>query len=591
VGGWEFDLSGLPTTPFVLHDGYPEPYYVTSPCLAEVPDVASFCANPPAVASPAVQAASAELCLGLGLWNETSVSVLSPQAPGAGLNLTLLGGDTYSCGYSRQVTYNLVCDASAPWTQGPEPTVFTGVPPCGYTVVWAHPAACGVYNASAQCPTAPLPLPTASQALYQEHEIAGLTHFNIETFVTSGQSCSTQNWNSGVNASNPALFQPTNLNVSNWIASYEALGAKHAILTAKHGCGFLLWDSNVTLPGGQEFPYGVMRAGNPGTFGRSVVDEFLQATRAAGINPGFYYSMGSSFYLCRNNGGQLYNTSLPGQFCADDDQYAAIIEAHLQELWGRVSDGPLFEIWFDGGPLQDSWVAATLAQLQPLANGFGGQGVTPNVVRWVGTESGTPSCPTGLWSTGGNGCGDPDSPDFAPACCDTTLQDLDEWFWIQNLPIRNLQTLIQVYHATVGQNAVLELDFAIDNTGNVDPTHAAMYAQFGTWIRSCYGTPVVATSGNATTLTLTLNGATTVDRVIIQENIRLGQRVRAFSVDVLPKSTGTWQNFLQGTSIGHKFIGLGTPVPDATQIRLTITSSAAPPILINFAAFAPCPSQ
>ena len=30
----------------------------------------------------------------------------------------------------------------------------------------------------------------------------------------------------------------------------EVHGAGHAVLTAKHGCGFLLWPTNVTLPGG-----------------------------------------------------------------------------------------------------------------------------------------------------------------------------------------------------------------------------------------------------------------------------------------------------------------------------------------------------
>lgn len=44
-----------------------------------------------------------------------------------------------------------------------------------------------------------------------------------------------------------------------------------------------------------------------------------------------------------------------------------------------------------------------------------------------------------------------------------TLQVDDTWFWKQGLPVRTLAELIKVYHATVGANSILELDFAIDN--------------------------------------------------------------------------------------------------------------------------------
>ena len=44
--------------------------------------------------------------------------------------------------------------------------------------------------------------------------------------------------------------------ISYWAlgASYKAVGVKSGILTAKHGCGFLLWPTNVTLPGADTLP-------------------------------------------------------------------------------------------------------------------------------------------------------------------------------------------------------------------------------------------------------------------------------------------------------------------------------------------------
>ena len=78
--------------------------------------------------------------------------------------------------------------------------------------------------------------------------------------------------------------------------------------------------------------------------------------------------------------------------------------------------------------LHDS-IAALVSELQPSANIFGGYTVTRNPIRWIGNEFGHAPDPT--WSTGLNGEGDPDSPIFIPAECDTTLQQFDRWFWVR----------------------------------------------------------------------------------------------------------------------------------------------------------------
>jgi len=104
--------------------------------------------------------------------------------------------------------------------------------------------------------------------------------------------CGSDNWNlpNGTGSSNPASFNPVGLNVSQWFDSIEALGATEAVMTAKHGCGFLLWPTNTTLPDGSPFPYHVNASLN-------VVQMFSDEARARGVGHGFYFSLTNSFFL------------------------------------------------------------------------------------------------------------------------------------------------------------------------------------------------------------------------------------------------------------------------------------------------------
>jgi alpha-L-fucosidase len=86
--------------------------------------------------------------------------------------------------------------------------------------------------------------------------VQALIHFNMATFAHNGDpGCDASNWNVHASyaagpTSDPKTFNPALLNVSQWIDSMHAVGAKHSVLTAKHGCGHLNWPTNTTLPDG-----------------------------------------------------------------------------------------------------------------------------------------------------------------------------------------------------------------------------------------------------------------------------------------------------------------------------------------------------
>jgi alpha-L-fucosidase len=117
---------------------------------------------------------------------------------------------------------------------------------------------------------------------------------------------------------------------------------------------------------------------------------------------------------------------------------------------------------------------------------FGGFGIGKHPACWVGTETGLADS-EGLWIAGTEDLGDFKSGDSCPKACDTTLQNDDTWFFEADEGIRNLEDLKEVYHKTVGNNGLLEMDLAINRDGIVEPSHAKRYKELGDWIRSCYG--------------------------------------------------------------------------------------------------------
>ena len=183
-------------------------------------------------------------------------------------------------------------------------------------------------------------IPTDSQVWYQQAEIHALIHFNMATYFHDGDpGCDASNWNESSNAES---FKPTRLNTSQWADVMVDLGAKGAILTAKHGCGFLLWPSNSKLPNGTRYPYQVPDNLN-------VLKQFQDAMEERGIGHGFYYSLKNNFFLNAYNhvAGAAHVPPLPGQINVSQSEFESVALHQVTELWTQF--GNLSEIWFDGG--------------------------------------------------------------------------------------------------------------------------------------------------------------------------------------------------------------------------------------------------
>ena len=440
-----------------------------------------------------------------------------------------------------------------------------------------------------------IPVPTPEVLAWQAREISVLIHFNLATYLPAPQfdGCN------GNLATVPdvSIFQPFQLNTDQWVQSMQALGAKGAVLVAKHNCGFTTWPTSVKFTDKQ----GVSRAYNYSiqyspVSGMDVAGSFVASCAAANISTGFYYSVVNNNWL-NVGSGQVQNGSVSSQVNVTQAVYEQVVLDHVQELWSQY--GALGEIWFDGG-IPAEWrdaLSALLTRYQPQAAIFNGcvdvngpteNCVRPTSVRWIGNEDG--QAPDPNWSTGvGNDGGQDNSTLFCPAECDTTLQENDRWFWGANQQLRPLSELVDVYHATVGRNCLLQMDLTPDTDGLIPARYAARYAQLGGVIRSCYVDQVIEPSSTLCDDALceyTFDTPVSVDRIVLMEDQTQGQVIRGYTV--YGQLTGNysaagavaagWQLLSRGSSVGHKKIDVFQQAVTVTRVAVNVTEAADAPV-------------
>ena len=485
-------------------------------------------------------------------------------------------------GYERSGSTVGVYACSSPT---PFDSVFAvGVPAAG--LVAATMTEPGNQTFSNLCMTAvnplPPPLPTPAIVDWAEAEMACFVHWNMAT-AAGTQGCG------GCQSAPPpiSIWHPAALSTDAWLEAGVAMGCKRFVYVAKHGCGFAAWPSNATV-NGERYPYSVAFAPNT----TDVVSSFVASAKAAGVGYGFYYSVGSNA-LCNVQGGNVCGNPVAGQLNVTKQEFDNLVIQQLTELWGAF--GPLAEVWFDGGytPDQAAGLKALFASLQPNVVAFGAAGLCASPARWVGTEDGFAPYP--CWSTvaniGDDGAGDPDGALWVPAETDFTLQNGDNWFYSTSSGVHTFAQLQDMYETSVGHNTAIIVDFAPRPDGSLPPEQVAVAAALGNFVAACYGAPIVQTSGNASVLTLMPSAPVTVDRVLVSENQRAGQLVRAFAITAL-LANGSTVELARGTSVGNKFIAvLPAPVANVASLTLNITAlapmAATPtPVIKAFAAFA-----
>ena len=440
------------------------------------------------------------------------------------------------------------------------------------------------------------PLPSQAQLAYLEDELAAFIHFGPNTFYD-------QEWGSG--QEDPMRFNPTKLDAREWVRVLKETGFKKLILVVKHHDGFVLYPSAHT-------DYSVKAS--PWRDGKG--DLLLEVSKAA-----TEFDMDLGVYL------SPWDAHNPLYHVDQEADYNAYYLAQLKEILSNPSygnAGKFAEVWMDGARGEgaqkvnyefETWFE-TIRDLQGDCLIFSTEGTS---IRWIGNERGYAGDP--LWQKVkpdqlGTEAeldylqhGDPSGTLFSIGEADVSLRP--GWFYHEDQDPKSLEELVEIYFHSVGRGAPLLLNIPPNKDGLFDEKDIQRLYEFAAYRDELYredlalgakvSGPALSpdfvchhlTDGLETSLwasdaelpiqlELDLGAPKTFDVIDLREDLKLGQRIAAFRVQV--KLDGIWQEFGSGYTVGYKRLLRGSVV-EAQKIRVTITEAQDLPVLTKISLY------
>ena len=264
-----------------------------------------------------------------------------------------------------------------------------------------------------------------------------------------------------------------------------------------------------------------------------------------------------------------------------------------------------FEKWFE-----------TIRDLQGDCLIFSTEGTS---IRWIGNERGYAGDP--LWQKVNPDKlgteaeldylqhGDPSGTIFSIGEADVSIRP--GWFYHEGQDPKSLEELVEIYFHSVGRGTPLLLNIPPNQAGLFDAKDIERLYEFAAYRNELYkedlalGAEVFGpalsadfachhlTDGLETSswasdvglpiqLELDLGSPKTFDVIELREDLKLGQRIAAFHVQV--EMDGVWQEFGTGFTVGHKRLLRG-PLVEAQKVRVMITEAQSKPVLTKISLY------
>jgi alpha-L-fucosidase len=452
------------------------------------------------------------------------------------------------------------------------------------------------------------PVPSGKQLAWHEMEQYAFVHFTTNTFTG-------KEW--GYGDESPQIVNPTDLNVTQWVKTIKEAGLKGIVLTCKHHDGFCLWPSKYTDHSIKNSPYKNGKG--------DIVKEVSDACHQYGIKFGIYLSPWDR------------NRSDYGS-----PSYIEYYRNQLNELFTQY--GPAFEMWFDGanggdgfyggakekrkinGATYYDWpkTLAMVRKLEPNIVFFSDGG--PDI-RWCGNEDGfigetnwnrfsNDTIFAGMPNiTGILNSGQEDGEHWVPAEVDVSIRP--GWFYHseEDSKVKSPEKLFDIYLKSVGRGSNLILNIPPDRRGHLHENDVQSLMEWKKLIDQSFKINLAANAtvqssstrgslklygpenvldGNKETywttddnihtgyLEINLGKPQKLNFLVIQEYIKLGQRVKSFTVEAWEDNS--WKQVATATTIGYKRI-LKLNGTETSKIRVTINESKACPVISSLEVF------
>ena len=412
--------------------------------------------------------------------------------------------------------------------------------------------------------------PTRKQLDFLSWEVGMFFHFGIRTFNHGHED-----WDGREMAAE--TFDPKMLDCRQWMRAAKLIGAKYAIMTAKHHDGFALWPTKTS-------PYSVAASAWKNGKG-DVVREFTDACRAEGLKVGLYYSP-----------AQWGSYAVAFQNEKEYDDYFINQISELLSNYGKID-----YLWFDGcgseGHVYDKHrIIKAIRSLQPDILLFG---MWDPDTGWAGNESGYASLPN-LYERDRVVLGE-NKHIFLPLECDCRLRE--NWFYeLDENSIKSVDELIGMYEMSVGRGSNLLLNVGPDDNGLISRPDMRRLTQFRAELDARYGCPlafeqpekledgsyILSYSRETRRLIGSHVDLPLVRSVVLSEDLTEGQSVKRFRLyaqtPTLAINNDNFYCLYVGETIGHKTI-CRFPAIRTSRFRLVIEESEGEAVISDMKAY------